>query len=110
MGKIETRTGQLSTDQLLILKALLHSPDTDYCYYYRYFEDRTGIARVMLEPNIKVLRLLDLVEYVNGLFGEDGPAGSGFMLKAGRYNDVKDLVENAEAQGHKLELQGGYDD
>lgn len=56
-------------------------PYGDEAFYYLYFERKLGWSRAEVKIEMDELRELGYVEYVKGLFSEDGKtAGSGFVI------------------------------
>ena len=67
---------ELTEDQIKMLK-FLHC-DPEMCYGYDHFEDFIDKTRKEMKKDITFLRLIGLVEYINGCMNEEGVAGSGF--------------------------------
>jgi len=83
----------MDKNQLQVLKAFYEHADEDFCYRYSWIEDYTGLTRKAAEQAVRPLRLLGYIEYVNGLFDEEGKtAGSGFAMSYGRRENIKDLL------------------
>lgn len=66
--------------KIKIIEAFLEG-DSDLAFYYSYFEEKTGESRKNIKKVMDELRKAEMVEYVRGLFDDDGQlAGSGFQL------------------------------
>lgn len=80
----------VSDNALKVLKAYYEHADPDYVYMYIWIEDHTGLTRKEAEKAVRELRQAGYLEYVKGLFDEDGQvAGSGFAIAQGRRDDIK---------------------
>lgn len=80
----------VSDNALKVLKAYYEGADEDYVYRYNWIEDRAGLTRKEAEKAVRELRTAGYLEYVKGLFDEDGQvAGSGHAIAQGKRNDIK---------------------
>jgi hypothetical protein len=82
----------MDKDQIKILKAF-YEADDDYVYNYGWIEYQTEIERKPAKKAMDALRKLGYLQYVCGLFDEDGQtAGSGFAMITQRRDHIKDLL------------------
>lgn len=89
----------VSDNALKVLKAYYEHADEDYVYRYSWIEDHTDLSRKDAEKAVRELRAAGYLEYVKGLFDEDGQvAGSGHAIAQGRRRDIKAKLDELGVQ------------